>query len=114
MVEHGRVEKAYVYVMSTYGEHGAEDCTATLDRDTISTMLARYYDGRNGYEQVLTEAKDKLYAVLKETDAELSASKSGTNLTDSGWGGVQLFVIALEPNTGIWKFDKERNTMIEI
>lgn len=87
----------YVYMMSTYGEHGAENCRATLDRGMLPTILSRYYDGRNGYDHVLTEATSRLETILRKSDEDLSTNVDGTNLTYDGWGGVQLFVIALEP-----------------
>ena len=80
----------YVYMLSTYDEHGSVQCRATLDRNRLVTMLTGYfYDGN-----VRPEYLAGLTKLLQEPDERL-ADDSGTNLSN-GWGGMQLHVIKLE------------------
>lgn len=89
----------FVYILSTYGEYGAENVCATLD----PTKLAGFIDQKwpdtkfaeswppvdsQRWRQV---AKIKLVEVLNAPPAPID----GHDLHD-GWGGLQLHVVPLE------------------
>ena len=81
----------HVYVLSNYGEDGAEEVQATFSRASLPTLLEGRlpdYDPENQ-----ADAREKLAELLQKTDEEL-ASGAGHNLM-SGWGGEQLHVVRL-------------------
>jgi hypothetical protein len=90
----------YVYILSTYAEHGATDATATLDRAKLADMMdANWPLAGDEYPEYLktwlAEAKAGLSKELLQTDEELSQrGRDGINL-QSGWGGMQLHVVKL-------------------
>lgn len=78
-------ERAYVYLLSDYEEHGATNVCATMDREQLAKLLARWAN---------PVAQGMLAVLLKETDEAL-AQRDGINLTH-GWGGPMLHVVPLE------------------
>jgi hypothetical protein len=83
---------AYVYVLSDYEEHGAENVCATLDRSILHRLLDRNWPGSPEWA---VEAHAGLEEHLKKADDVLSARTSGWNC-HSGWGGMQLHVVELK------------------
>ena len=91
----------YVYLLSFYGEHGAECVRATLDRGKLHAIIDAYeLKGpvkRDEYHKALDYALsdgDEALAALDEALYEGSGANP-TNLSD-GWGGMQLHVVRLE------------------
>ena len=87
-----------VYLLSTYGEHGAEDVRATLDPSYLPVMLEKYFSDAEWAKHperrdaASKEAHEGLRRGLLE-DGE--PSSEGRNLQD-GWGGIQLHIIEVE------------------
>lgn len=81
----------YVYVLSNYGEDGAEEVQATFDRASLPALLEKRLPNYDPENQ--SDAHEKLAQLLRKTDEEL-ASGAGHNLM-SGWGGEQLHVVML-------------------
>ena len=92
----------YVYILSDYGEYGAENLTATLDRSRVFSLIKENW-GPNGsdeyHRQVEPEwverAEKKLVEILEMPDEELSKRDDGWELHE-GWGGIQLHVAVLK------------------
>ena len=76
-----------VYIISTYEEHSAENCRATLDKSKVMELLTTHpeYDESRGYGETVKLAK------LLEADTP----DGMVGLTD-GWGGFTLHIIELE------------------
>jgi len=91
---------AYVYLLSTYQEYGAENVTATLDRARLDAIMRENWPSGSfeipsqKLEKWLAEASATMAKLLQKPDAEL-VSESGHNLQD-GWGGMQLHVVELK------------------
>lgn len=91
----------YVYLLSVYGEHGAEDVVATLDRSKVMALFeaSQFYRsyGREVAPARAAEWRDMtrpgLAALLDKPDEEL-VNHSGHNCSD-GWGGLQFHVVRL-------------------
>ena len=83
---------AYVYLLSTYGEHGAEAVHATLDRAKLPAALADLIGSHFRYTDP-SEWQSDLQKLLVQDDEELAAH-DGDNLSE-GWGGIQLHVVDL-------------------
>lgn len=84
---------AHVFILSTYGEHGAENVVATLDRSKLEGLLVALCD--EIYGTTHTGAVDGLRSALALTDEVLAEDRGGQNLTE-GWGGIQFHVIDLK------------------
>ena len=82
----------YVYILSDYGEHGAEHVTATLDRAKLMDMIDANWPSESG-DPWNEDAKAGLSEHLKKSDEELAA-KGGLNC-HQGWGGMQIHVVRL-------------------
>lgn len=85
---------AYVYMLSDYGEDGAENVTATLDRSRLLALA-----DENWPDEKLQAWRDRgkmgLAQHLERSDAELAEERDGWNC-HFGWGGMQLHVIELK------------------
>ena len=81
----------YVYVISTYDEHGA-DVVATLDRDRLIELL--WACNARSKLAVTSDEIQNLTSALLMSDEELSAL-DGKALTKKGWGGFVLYVVKL-------------------
>ena len=77
----------YVYMLSTYGENGSEECVVMMDRARIGEVMRE----RFGWAADKKGVSQKLHDLLVLSDEELSRG-FGHDLTN-GWGGVQLHVI---------------------
>lgn len=77
----------YVYMLSTYGEYGSEDCVCTLDRSRIKDMLAAKFPEW----KLQPDENLSLEKIVSMNDDDL-AKKCGHDIT-CGWGGIQLHVI---------------------
>lgn len=92
---------AKVYMLSTYGEDGAENVRATLDRDNLIGMINGWDMGKSRWPaddlaKWKAEAVEGLAKALAALDANpTQGSAEGTNL-QSGWGGMQIHVVELE------------------
>ena len=86
--------KQYVYILSSYAEHGAENARATLVRDRLPGMLSELV--QECFPNI-DESEDQsgLKKLLEQTDAVL-AENGGDNLA-ADWGGFQLHVVELKP-----------------
>ena len=86
----------YVYVLSSYGEYGAENAVATLDKSLLLGLLRKHFS--DTYTDIHQEyaALEKL--LLLHDEAYLAAKTQSDQSIDlsQGWGGIQLHVIALE------------------
>jgi hypothetical protein len=78
----------FVYLLSTYDEHGSEEVQATLDRSTVRAML------RVGFPYTGEHESASLAEAMSEQDSAL-AERSPVNLSD-GWGGIQLHVVRID------------------
>lgn len=91
----------YVYILSDYGEYGAENVTATLDRSKLMALIPENWPHDDKYFQAqyrdewISAARLGLAKHLTNTDEELSAKQTGWEC-HSGWGGVQLHVVKLK------------------
>lgn len=81
----------YVYLLSTYDEHGSDGMIGLSSRDMLLEALRSY---ETIHHDDIPEAEGKLLDVMKEGDAIL-VERSPINL-QSGWGGVQLHVVEIE------------------
>ena len=81
---------AYVYILSEYEEHGAENVHATNSRNNLFSIILNYGENKD-----LTLEMDALQNLLKKSDEDLSKKRSGHKLC-GGWGGATLHVIELE------------------
>ena len=89
----------FVYILSDYGEHGAQNVVATLDRSNLVELLKRNWPEPvkwDGTERPGHGADDisGLEELLEASDEDLRAA-DGANLTE-GWGGIQLHVVLLD------------------
>ncbi len=88
----------YIYILSDYEEHGAENVTATLDRSRLLGMVEENWPFRKGsreqHDDWIMRAKAGLEKHLQKTDKELVSTRDGWNCHD-GWGGMQLHVVKL-------------------
>ena len=89
-----------VYMLSTYGEYGAEDVRATLNRANLVGMIQGWDMGRSKWpaaalEEWKAEAIAGLEKALERFDANPTIGSEGQNL-QSGWGGMQLHVVELD------------------
>jgi len=75
-----------VYLISTYGEEGAEKVRATLDKSKVLGLLADSLEGA-----VEIEYEENLAKFLLEDEIHTD----GLNL-GHGWGGYQLHIVELE------------------
>jgi hypothetical protein len=86
----------YVYVLSDYGEYGAEHVVATLDRTRLPALLKRHWDDGSPDEQAARVAH--LRWLLAQSDEDLAGAGDdgahGHELEDA-WGGVLLHVVEL-------------------
>ena len=94
----------YVFILSTYGEHGAEDVVATLDRRNLISMVDVNWPDTN--PEWNAEAKTKLAAYLEKPDAALA---SGIGMRcHVGWGGTQLHVVELNNPPRVTEIPKKK------
>jgi hypothetical protein len=96
-----------VYILSTYGEYGAEDVCATLDRSKLEQMVSenwptdpmpRAWTSEEKWREHMAEwrttALAGLRTLLQKTDEELASQRDGWNCQDA-WGGMMLHVVRL-------------------
>lgn len=83
---------AFVYLLSSYGEYGAENMVATLDKTKVLAMLEAKFPATANPD--LADDQAKIVELLSRPDEELEA-KDGYNLTED-WGGIQLHVVRLD------------------
>jgi hypothetical protein len=89
---------AYVYILSDYEEHGAENVCATLDRGRLHQLVDKNWPpphNSTASKEWTAEAHAGLEEHLKKSDDVLSSKTSGWNC-HSGWGGMQLHVVELK------------------
>lgn len=79
-----------VYILSTYGEYGAENVRATLDSSNLERM-AQEYPKRDTTHEV-----GEIRKLLSGPVTELLTKQSGHDLSN-GWGGMMLHVVEIEP-----------------
>jgi hypothetical protein len=84
-----RAAVSTVYVLACYDEYGIENPVATLDRSQLPALLQSYM-GEDFQAQVREEATSRLAELLHAPTLPLGKH----DLMGSGWGGVQLYVIA--------------------
>jgi hypothetical protein len=92
---------SYVYILSEYGEYGAESVQVTLDRANLPTMIDLYIDSSISQNKANAKRmnenrvkyKESLAKILKGSDQDIE-SIDGIDLS-SGWGGLQLHVVRL-------------------
>jgi hypothetical protein len=89
-----------VYMLSTYGEYGAENVRATLDRGKLVGMIQSWDMGQSKWQAAeleawKTEAIAGLGKALERFDANPTMGSEGQNI-HSGWGGMQVHVVELE------------------
>lgn len=83
----------YVYILSTYDEHGAENVVASLSESGIFALAEQHFPKAFGeYE------RRELEAMLQETDGALRLM-GGINLSED-WGGLMLHVVLLDSEPG--------------
>jgi len=70
------------YILSTYGEDGAEEVHVTLDKEKVMGIASEY-----GEDYVL----DRLIDVLSKDTTE----RDGVNVSQ-GWGGLMIHIIEVE------------------
>ena len=111
----------YIYLLSSYDEHGSEDVHATLDREDVVPLMYRLFekwkllslkwnDEGHTYgtgEPWTKNLPDKKYIEETITALQLrleqpdnSFDRDGINL-NNGWGGMQLHVIPIESGDAI-------------
>ena len=82
---------AYVYILSDYQAHGAENITASLDRgQLLKSAIKPNWRQERSQKFMLSQ----LAECLKKTDDELSAKESWE--LNGSWGGVMLHVVELK------------------
>lgn len=85
-----------IYILSTYGEYGAETVKATTDARAVVRMFESYARARvpGGYPgQTFGDPRQGELAKLRELlERDEPTPESGANLGD-GWGGFQLHII---------------------
>lgn len=100
---------SYVYILSCYDEHGAEDATATLDRSRLPDMLKENWPEptevdwsspkphwrQEYHKKWIEDALQALTELLKITDEELAVDRTCGHNLHTGWGGIQLHVLQL-------------------
>lgn len=74
----------YVYILSDYGEFGAENVKASLDPQRLRPLIK---------ELTLAKGAEKKFDELIADPQEISVG--GANLSD-GWGGAQLHIVPLQ------------------
>ena len=86
----------YVYILSDYEEHGAENVVATLDCKKLVSLIDENWSKEQGEyaNDWKARAKSKLNEVLTHTE-EILVKRTPWNLHD-GWGGIQLHVVVLK------------------
>ena len=72
-----------IYIVSTYGEYGAENVQATLDKSKVKELVSNLQLFNLGETEIAT--LDNLLE-LDECDP------NGNDITD-GWGGIQLHIV---------------------
>jgi hypothetical protein len=100
----------YVYILSNYGEHGAEQVRATCDRSKVVELFCTVVfpeagpertpqwteEAWNAYLEQRSKARDEniaeLTRVLDSTQGEIA--EYGHNLSKS-WGSIQLHIVKL-------------------
>jgi hypothetical protein len=100
----------YVYILSDYGEHGAEHVRATCDRSKVVELFSTVVfpeacpakpvelneEAWNAYLQRRSKARieniAELTRVLDSTQGEIA--EFGHDLSKS-WGGIQLHIVKL-------------------
>jgi hypothetical protein len=99
----------YVYILSNYSEHGAEQVRATCDRSKVVELFRTVFpeayppkptelneEAWNAYLQRRSKARieniAELTRVLDSTQGEIA--EYGHNLSKS-WGGFQLHIVKL-------------------
>lgn len=80
-----------VYLLSLYGENGAEEVVATLDKSKVETMLVVH----NHWSQCTEPYKEACLNRLRELLASDELLPDGCDLGD-GWGGFELHIVELE------------------
>jgi hypothetical protein len=93
----------FVYLLSTYNEHGSEDVRATLDKTKVRSLFLKHYalsvrtdhtpEVKEHFSRQNKEALNKLEKILSNENME--ASPDPINLYN-GWGGPQLHIVELE------------------
>lgn len=85
----------YVYILSTYGEYGAEGVVATLDRNALLPLLRKQFGAH--FVEIERECGVLEKLLLLHDDAYLAEKTDHTQQIDlsKGWGGVQLHVVKL-------------------
>lgn len=86
---------SFVYILSTYGEYGAEAVVATLDRSRVAGIVRNWVTVTPYPEKLVlwrAEAVERVNQALAETDEDL-ARRNPINLHDGG--GMQLHVTRL-------------------
>lgn len=86
---------SYVYLIGDHDEHGTEHVVATLNRDSLPTLLGDWLanDQERDWKPHKEEAATTLVGLLAKSDAEL-AGDYPHELIDH-WGGPVLHVVAL-------------------
>ena len=84
-----------VYILSVYEEHGAEEVVATLDKSHVEVMMDKYFpiygiDESSRHMEGRATPREALRRVLRKDTI-------GKFNLQSGWGGIQLHVVELEP-----------------
>lgn len=88
----GSHDTRYVYLLSTYGEYGAEEVVATLNRETLLMLVdVNWSDVDTSWRD---EVKQSLETLLLADDTMLAETREGHECTKA-WGGVQLHVVPL-------------------
>lgn len=84
----------YVYLLTSYDEHGAENVHATLNRDAVVALHDAAFKSIFRSDDFVHHAA-RLKEFLSKPDEILSTNRNGWNCS-VGWGGLMFYVIALE------------------
>ena len=86
----------YVYLLSDYGEYGAENVVATLDRDSLPGLASRLFgdrlDAMLELGVLLTKGDEELASLTDHNECRVVERGHGLG---EGWGGPMLHVVPL-------------------
>jgi len=83
-----------VYILGDYGEYGAENVVATLEKSEVMALAEENYGGFMDRPQYAS-GHPTMRETLTDLLGEDKAVREGTDLC-FGWGGPQLYIIELE------------------
>ena len=95
-----------VYILSSYGEYGAENVRATLNKEHLPNIFdirdnEVIYECREenftekNLNEIIETLKEERATLLELLQSDEIIQKSGQDLA-IGWGGFQLHIIELE------------------